>query len=305
MFGNLFRFLLDRSLPSSKLKTKTPTDIFTKENNLHKPFEWSDKFSTSHQVSFKDYPHLLEKYPELKKDVRQPDPVAEKILITFDDTDEIFAHRCCYYRVPLLSNIAKNKIEEIILFAEQKFVIKSFNSNHSSKMVAKELKKIEFHANENLYTKEYKKFIIDPSIYKFNIRHLFNKDILGKELCKISKHFDLKLEIDENFLENIVNKIILLEPVPTIDRCHGVIEAINRKKNIACEDLDILEQAWIEVLLEKKNDSLLFPFGTNWFSNTDQINEFIDRYPSYLKHMNPLLPWYNKIKNPFYLTGKI
>lgn len=305
MFGNLFRFLLDRSLPTSKLKTKTITDIFTKENNLHQRFEWSDKFSNSNQLSFKDYPHLLERYPELKIDTRQPDPAKEKILITFKEADEIFAHRCGFYRIPLLLNPCKNKIEEIILLAEQKFVIESFKNNHTSKMVAKELKKIEFHANENLWMKEYKKIKKDPSVYQFNIRCLFNKNILGEELHKISKHFDLKLEIDENWLENVVNKIITIEPVPTIDRCNQVLEAINNKKNMPCEDLDIIEQAWIEVLLEKKHDSLLFPFGTNWFSNTDQINEFIYRYPSYLKHMNPRLPWYNKIKNSFYLTGKL
>lgn len=306
MFGNLFRFLLDRSLPYSKLKTKTITDIFTKKNNLHQPFEWSDKFSITHFLSYKDYPHLIERYPELrKKDITQPDPTAEKILITFNDTDEIFAHRCDFYRNPLLSNNFKNKIEEIILCAEQKFIIESYNNNHTSKIVAKELKKIEFHADENLWMKEYKKWQKDPSVYRFNIRCLFNKNILGEELHKISKHFDLKLEIDENWLENIVNKILNIEPVPTIDRCNQVLEAINNKKNIPCEDLDILEQAWIEVLLEKKQDSLLFPFGTNWFSTTNQINEFIDRYPSYLKHMNPRLPWYNNIKNPFYLTGKI
>ena len=303
MFGNLFRFLLDRSLPTSKLKTIT--DPFTKENNLHCKFEWSDKFSNSHQLSFEDYPYLLERYPELKKETRQPDSAAKKILIIFKDADEIFAHRCGYYRTPLLLNNCKNKIEEIILCAEQKFVIESFSNNHTSKMVAKELKKIEFHADQNLWMKEYKKFKKDVSVYQFNIRCLLNKDILGQELYKISKHFNLKLEIDENFLESIVNKVILIEPVPTIDRCNYVLEAINNKKNIPCDDLDILEQAWIEVLLEKKYDSLLFPFGTNWFSNTDQINEFIHRYPSYLKHMNPRLPWYNNIKNPFYLTGKI
>lgn len=306
MFGNLFRFLLDRSLPTSKLKTKTTIDIFTKENNLHQTFEWSDKFSNSHQVSFNDYPHLLEKYPELKiKDNRQPDPVAKKILITFDKTDEIFAHRCGHYRNPLLLSKAKNKIDLIILLADQKFVIESFHNANSSQMVAKELKKIEFHANENVYMKEYYKFFHSPLVYKFNIRHFFNKDILAQELYKVSKHFNLELEIDENFLESIVNKVIQIKPVPTIDRCNHVLEAISNKKNIPCVDLDILEQAWIEVLLEKKHDSLLFPFGTNWFSNTDQINEFIDRYPSYLKHMNPRLPWYNNIKNPFYLTGKI
>jgi hypothetical protein len=303
MFGNLFRFLLDRSLPTSKLKTIT--DPFTEENNLHQKFEWSDKFSNSHQISFKDYPHLLERYPELKKDIRQPDPHAEKILITFDKSDEIFAHRCGYYRGPLMYNHAKNRIEMIILLADQKFVIESFRSSGHSEMVAKEIKKIAFHADENIWMKEYKKFEQNSSIYQFNIRYLFNHNTLGEELHKISKCFNLKLEIDEIFLKNIVDKIITIEPVPTLDRCNQVLEAITNKKNITCENLDIIEQAWIEVLLEKKHDSLLFPFGTNWFSNTDQINEFIDRYPSYLKHMNPRLPWYNHIKNPFYLTGKI
>ncbi len=305
MFGNLFRFLLDRSSPNSKLKTITIKDILTEENNLHQPFEWSDKFSNSHQVSFKDYPHLLERYPDLKKDIRQPDPAAEKILITFDDSDEIFAHRCGYHRNPLLLNHAKNKVEEIILLADQKFVIQSFNNANPSDMVAKEIKKIEFHAAENIWIKEYRKFKQDKSIYHFNIRYLFDPNILGEELCKISKHFNLQLEIDKDFLKSIVNTIINIEPVPTIDRCNRVLEAINNKKSIDCKDLDIIEQAWIEVLLEKEHDSLLFPFGTNWFSNTDQINEFIARYPSYLKHMNPRLPWYNNIKNPFYLTGKI
>lgn len=302
MFGNLFRFLLDYSLPDSKLKTRTITDIFTKENNLHQTFEWSNKFSNSHQLSFNNYPDLLERYPQLKRDTRQPDPNAEKILITFDETDEIFAHRCGYYRNPPLSS---DSIEDIILLANQEFVIESFNNSKPSKMVAKEIKKIEFHDNKNLWLKEYQKLKQNSSIYQFNIRYLFNNDILVEELYKISKYFNLKLEIDENFLKNIVNKIINIEPVPTINRCNQVLEAVNNKKNIPCEDLDILEQAWIEVLLEKKHNSLLFPFGTNWFSNTNQINEFIDRYPSYLKHMNPRLPWYNNIKNPFYLTGKI
>ena len=303
MFGNLLRFLLDRSLPTSKLKTIT--DPFTEENNLHQQFEWSDRFSVSHQISFRDYPHLLERYPKLKKDIRQPESHAEKILITFDESDEIFAHRCGYYRAPLFLTDAKNKIEEIILLADQKFVVESFNNANSSEMVSKEIKKIEFHARENIWMKEYRKLKQDTSIYQFDIRHLFDPNVLGDELNKISKHFDLQLEIAENLLENIVNKIINIEPVSTIDRCNQVLEAINNKKNIPCEDLDIIEQAWIEVLLEKKHDSLLFPFGTNWFSNTDQINEFIERYPSYLKHMNPRLPWYNNIKNPFYLTGKI
>ena len=91
----------------------------------------------------------------------------------------------------------------------------------------------------------------------------------------------------------------------TKDRVFNVLDAVISSDSVDCADLDIVEQAFIETELEKIHDSVLFPYGTNWFNNTIQIREFLDTYPSYLKHMNPRLPWYNNIKNPFYLTGKI
>jgi hypothetical protein len=93
--------------------------------------------------------------------------------------------------------------------------------------------------------------------------------------------------------------------VVTKDRAHQVLDAIESKNNMECNELDIIEQAYIEAELEKIHDCVIFPYGVNWFKDTDQINEFIDTYPTYLKHMNPRLPWYNNIKNPFYLKGKI
>ena len=77
------------------------------------------------------------------------------------------------------------------------------------------------------------------------------------------------------------------------------------KKLLTLENLDIIEQAWIETMLEKQYDNIIFPYGNNWFKNTKQIIDFLETYPTYLKHMNPRLPWYNNIKNPFYLTGQI
>jgi hypothetical protein len=301
MFGNLLRFILDRSLPSSHLKVVL--DPFTQEKNLHQKFEWSSIFCNSHQVNFKKYPNLISQYSMLTKDHRQPDPAAKKIIITFDNDNEIFSHRCGFYRNPLM--FGKNNIDNIVQLADTKFVRESFGNNEQSVMVAKELKKIEFHADNNIWSKEYKAFLQDRSHYQFNIKNLFDIELLCEEIKKISEHFVLELEIDKPYLAGLIEKIKKIAPVDTIDRCRTVYRAIKNKEDITCADLDIIEQAWIEVLLEKEYDCVLFPFGTNWFSTTKQINEFLDRYPSYLKHMNPRLPWYNNIKNPFYLTGKI
>ena len=38
-----------------------------------------------------------------------------------------------------------------------------------------------------------------------------------------------------------------------------------------------------------------------FFSNTQQIVDFIQYYPEHYKAMNPNLPTFNNIPNPFYL----
>ena len=302
MFGNLVRFILDRSLPDTKLKHIQ--DPFTSDKNVHQSFEYSDKFSNSHQVSDEKYKFLLEKYPFLSKDSRRPSLGNLKIIITFDNEDEIFAHRCNFYRSPWIDKKISN-IDFIVHSADPKFVSETFRTSKNKFMIAKELKKIEFHAQENIWSLEYKKFINNKNYYYLNIRSLLDDKKLYEEIDNISNFFDLKLKIDHTWIKDIVRKFKTIKPVDTIDRCNDVYNATIQSKNIPCDNLDIIEQAWIETQLEKNHNGLIFPYGTLWFKNTEQINEFIETYPSYLKHMNPRLPWYNNIKNPYYLKGKI
>ena len=90
-FGNLIKFILDRSLPTSKLKKIY--NPFTTEGNLHQNFEYGNKFVNSHQLSFKTHKSLLEKNNELEN-------TSKRILVTFDINDEIFIHKCEFYRIP-------------------------------------------------------------------------------------------------------------------------------------------------------------------------------------------------------------
>ena len=302
MFGNLIRFVLDRSLPDSRLKNVI--DPFTKEKNVHQRFEYNAIFSNSHQVNFEDYKFLKENYPWIERDTKRPDPDARKIVVSFDRKDEIFAHRCGFYRNPQIEENISNT-NAIVYNADKKFVEETFNQTSPSTMIAKELKKIEFHDSNNIWIKEYEKLLNKKDFYYFNIRNLLDSKTLEEEIVKISNFFNLQLIPDTPWLKFIVGKVQKITPVDTIDRCNDVYTAIMKKQNMDCADLDIIEQAWIETQLEKNHDNLLFPYGTSWFKNTDQINEFLNTYPSYLKHMNPRLPWYNDIKNPFYLAGKI
>jgi hypothetical protein len=134
---------------------------------------------------------------------------------------------------------------------------------------------------------------------------MLDENKLCNQLQDVSDKFSLALDIDPVVIRNVVERVKSLHVVQTKDRVNNIMDAIQNQNNIKCGGLDIVEQAFIETELEKIHDSLLFPYGTNWFSDTAQINEFINTYPSYLKHMNPRLPWYNNIKNPYHVKNKI
>ena len=292
-FGNLLRWLLDRF--SLDCKFQHINDPWDRDNRVHERDEkklYNGKFTHRHQV----------------RDIHgnEPDPDAEKIIINFDKDELLFVERCGFYRNSGNEN-EQGRYQSIISNSTNDLLkLFNYNSNTTSKMVAKELLKIQWHDHEHhIWWNSMFKFMTDPKCNQFKIDAFFNKELFVSQLEKIDKRFKLDLLIDKNIIANVVNKINQMYVVQTRYRAEKILSAIKNKENIDCSQLDILEQSWIEVILEKQYDSLIFPYGTNWFENTNQINEFVETYPSYLKHMNPRLTWYNGIKNPFYLKNKI
>ena len=289
-FGNCVRWMFDRFTKGSNFKdVDSPWD---KDHRAHGFDEdaFDRRFKRGHQVDGR---------------LDSPDPEANKIVLGVDPSDLLFAERCGFYRNPGNEN-EKSRYKNIIDLADASFVKESFGSVLSSRTVAKELLKIQFHdMGKHLWWDSMKKFIADKNHHQFDLCSLWDHDRLKKELEKVSERYTLDFDIDEKVIHNVVEKIKKSYPVITRKRAHQVLDAISSNVNIDCNDLDIVEQAYIESELEKIHDCVIFPYGSNWFNDTAQIREFLDTYPAYLKHMNPRLPWYNNIKNPFYLTGKI
>ena len=289
-FGNCVHWMFDRFTRGSKFAgLESP---WGKDDRVHGFFGtglFNERFKSSHQMT----------------DGRSPDPTAYKVVMSFDESDLLFAERCGFYRNTGLEN-EKSRYERIINNADASFVKESFGDVTSTKSVAKELVKIQFHDVKNhAWWNAMKKFMRDRNHHQFALNSLWDHDRLNAELVKVSDKYDLDFEIDEKVIDNVVAKVKKSYPVMTRKRAHDVLDAIRTGTNIACDNLDIMEQAYIETELEKIHDCVIFPYGTNWFADTDSIREFLDTYPTYLKHMNPRLPWYNNIKNPFYLKGKI
>ena len=289
-WGHTVRWMLDRFSPQSKFKgIDSPWDI---DDNVHgfKSRDYNPLFKRGHQLDGGDY---------------SPDPEANKIILSYEPLDIVFVERCRFYRNPGM-RIEQNRYDDIIARADKSFVKQTFGENYSSKSVAKELTKIQFHDSQShLWWGAMNKLISNNEHYKLKMESLWYRKKLIKEFENISKKYKLQLDIDEKVIDKVVDKIEKEYVVQTKNRAFDVLTSISSGTNMACGDLDIIEQAYIETELEKVNDCIIFPYGTNWFEHTNQITEFIDTYPTYLKHMNPRLPWYNNIKNPYHVKHKL
>jgi hypothetical protein len=280
-------------------------DRFTKGSNFEGIDSPWDKDHRAHGFDDVDFNIKFKRGHQVDGRITSPDPSANKVVISFEPKDLLFVERCGFYRNPGNEN-EKDRYKNIIGLAVASFVKESFGSVASSRTVAKELLKIQFHdMGKHLYWNSMKKFIADKNHHQFDLCSLWDHDRLKNELTKVSERYTLDFDIDEKVIHNVVEKIKNSYPVMTRKRAHQVLDVIVSKSDIDCNDLDIVEQAYIESELEKIYDCVVFPYGSNWFNDTAQIKEFLDTYPTYLKHMNPRQPWYNNIKNPFYLTGLI
>ena len=288
-WGNTLRWLFDRFTKGSKFQSvDSPWDSDGRAHGFRDE-DFNDKFGRAHQLAGRH---------------DSPDPDAFKIVMGFDPSDLVFVERCGFYRNPGCETDSKRHAQ-VIKLADSNFVKQEFGDT-SSKCVAKELYKIQFHDLKNhAWWNAMNQYMEDSNHYQFNLTSMFNETALVDELESLSKRLDLKLKIDNKVIINVVHKVSDSYVVKTKDRVKHALDAISEKRDVQCEDFDIIEQAFIESELEKINDCVLFPYGVNWFKNTNAINDFLSTYPKYLKHMNPRLPWYNNIKNPFYLTGKI
>jgi hypothetical protein len=290
-FGHCVRWMFDRFSEGSKFKDiDSPWDEDGRAHGFKDDDFIPGKFVRGHTVKG-----------------REDSPIQniDKVILSFDPKDLIFVERCGFYRNPGMET-EKDRWKNIIGLADASFVSKTFGGNVKSKSVAKELIKIQFHdMNNHKWWSTMNEFLSNKDHYQFDIYSLWNKESLINEFDKVSEKYNLNLNIDSNVIDNVVQKIKNTHVVKTKDRANQILVAIDSKINVECKDLDIMEQAYVEAELEKIHDSVVFPYGSNWFNDTDQINEFLSTYPAYLKHMNPRLPWYKNIKNPFYLSGKL
>ena len=87
----------------------------------------------------------------------------------------------------------------------------------------------------------------------------------------------------------------------TKNRVEQVIKAIQEKQDMDIRSLDTVEQAYISAWIENNTRFVTVPLCNQFFASTSEITQWIDFYPQHYKAMNPNLPMFNNIPNPFHL----
>jgi hypothetical protein len=138
------------------------------------------------------------------------------------------------------------------------------------------------------------------NIHYTQVDVFFTTEKLKIELQELDEKFDLDLcfnnfeQIHQQFMDrnNILN---------THSHTDLVLDAVKRQQDIPVPTLDIIQQAYVYAKLEQQYDFITMPITDSFFATTKEILDYVKMYPEHYKAMNPNLPKFNNIDNPFFL----
>lgn len=140
-----------------------------------------------------------------------------------------------------------------------------------------------------------------PSYFIVPVTSFFSLDSYKNILEKINQKFDLELDFNKlpKLYKLFYKKNYILQ---THNVVFEIIEAVKKKQlNIDIPKLDVFQEGYLYAEFEKNNDFITMPLVDNFFKDTTEIINYIKYYPEHYKAMNPNLPTYNNIDNPFFL----
>ena len=193
-----------------------------------------------------------------------------------------------YEKIKKLYNVSSNRIPKFILRDAYKMGFLDWNNQGSVISSKEDIRWINNNLKDN------------NNLYLFEVNKFFSLESISKELKIIDERFGLNLNLEE--LEYVHTEFMKRNKIlNTQQRTDQVLDAVSNNKNIEIPELDILQQAYVYARLEKNNDFITMPMTETFFTDTQEIIDYINYYPEHYKAMNPNLPMFNNIPNPFFL----
>jgi len=291
--GNYLRFCID------KFSTLTPNIVgtpFTENNTSHVDLEYSGKIDRYHPTT---------KAPFFKN-TDEP-----HILITIEKEDLLFIERWVTMRAgDHKVDISKDLVNTHSDFLRNFFWTDKFKKyynidltkNKAPKFLLRDFYKLSFlDPEKNGFIEFDKKLRMHQpkNTFQFPVASFWDKDRFFDTLHQASDHLNLELDISDKTIHNtFLNGLTFFD---TKNRANDVIESIRNSEDCDIKELDIVEQAYVSAWLEENNRFVVVPINNHFFQSTEEIFDWLKHYPQHYKAMNPNLPKFNGIPNPFHL----
>jgi hypothetical protein len=294
--GNFLRYFIDRH---SKLTPDIKELPFTENGTSHNDIKYSNLIDRYHPL----------KYPPYFKNKTVP-----HIFISIDEDDILFLQRIVNTRagdlkIDLNNETIKLSSSYILNYdIEEKFknlYDKSINENTEiPRFIFRDFLKLAFlDKKKDGFIQKNKKYIsnLPDNTFLFPVKSFWDKELFFKNIKQVSEKFNLGIDLNAE-AESIYGLFIKnIKQYHTRYRCENIIEILKNNKNINLDDIDTVEQAYLSAWIESNYKFVTIPLTNNFFKNTKEILDWIEWYPQFYKAMNPNLPTFNGIPNPYHL----
>ena len=291
--GNYLRFCID------KFSTLTPKMIGT-------PF--SENKTSHNKLNYSK--HIRQYHPPASEpffmNTNEP-----HILITVEESDLLYLERWVTMRagdhkVDVSTDMITTTKDFLDAFAWKTKFKKYYNldlpQDKVPKFLMRDFYKLGFlDPNKNGFVERDKKLKnhLPSNTFCFPVSSFWDKDKFFETMQQASDHLDLALDLsDRTVHDKFIDGLNFFE---TKDRVHDVIRAIQNNQNIDISTIDVVEQAYVSAWLENNNEFVIVPLCDQFFQTTGEIVNWLKYYPQHYKAMNPNLPIFNNIPNPFHL----
>ena len=149
-------------------------------------------------------------------------------------------------------------------------------------------------------------FFVKQKTHHFPLDSFFDFDIFFKNVKELDFVFGLRLDFDRiTEMRDIFMQGYNLD----IHRQHtnmmaDIIKNLSTDNDMLIPNLDVSFEGFIYAHIEKNYDFTMAPLTNYFFKDTNELKSYIKNYPEHYKAMNPLLPIFKGISNPFYLYAR-
>jgi len=144
-------------------------------------------------------------------------------------------------------------------------------------------------------------FFEGQKMFRLDLETFFGWDTFVENITELNDMFDLALDFDRQAeMKEIFDLGLSLDLIR--QECNLAEEVINdSNSDQSLRSLDVATEAFIYAEMEKANDFIQMPLTNRFFRDVSELSQFLEHYPNHYKAMNPNMPKFNGIPNPYHL----